>query len=157
MWQSGRRHRVNFKPRRPAPEPEINLIPFIDVLLVVMIFLLLTTSGARLTEIQLQLPEADTDTASRQPRVQQITLTITAQGQFTVNKTPVGTPSVAGLVAVLTPLAHKETLLVISADAAAQHQSVIHAMEAARRSGLSQITFAAQSAQSAEATHSTGP
>jgi biopolymer transport protein ExbD len=148
---------VNFKPRRPAPEPEINLIPFIDVLLVVMIFLLLTTSGARLTEIQLQLPEADTDTASRQPRVQQITLTITAQGQFTVNKTPVGTPSVAGLVAVLTPLAHKETLLVISADAAAQHQSVIHAMEAARRSGLSQITFAAQSAQSAEATHSTGP
>jgi biopolymer transport protein ExbD len=157
MWQSGRRHRVNFKPRRPAPEPEINLIPFIDVLLVVMIFLLLTTSGARLTEIQLQLPEADTDTASRQPRAQQITLTITAQGQFTVNKTPVGTPSVAGLVAVLTPLAHKETLLVISADAAAQHQSVIHAMEAARRSGLSQITFAAQSAQSAEATHSTGP
>jgi biopolymer transport protein ExbD len=154
MWQSGRRHRVNFKPRRPAPEPEINLIPFIDVLLVVMIFLLLTTSGARLTEIQLQLPEADTDTASRQPRAQQITLTITAQGQFTVNKTPVGTPSVAGLVAVLTPLAHKETLLVISADASAQHQSVIHAMEAARRSGLSQITFAAQSAQ---ATHSTGP
>jgi biopolymer transport protein ExbD len=148
---------VNFKPRRPAPEPEINLIPFIDVLLVVMIFLLLTTSGARLTEIQLQLPEADTDTASRQPRAQQITLTITAQGQFTVNKTPVGTPSVSGLVAVLTPLAHKETLLVISADAAAQHQSVIHAMEAARRSGLSQITFAAQSAQSAEATHSTGP
>ena len=154
MWQSGRRHRVNFKPRRPAPEPEINLIPFIDVLLVVMIFLLLTTSGARLTEIQLQLPEADTDTASRQPRAQQITLTITAQGQFTVNKTPVGTPSVAGLVAVLTPLAHKETLLVISADAAAQHQSVIHAMEAARRSGLSQITFAAQSVQ---ATQSTGP
>jgi biopolymer transport protein ExbD len=148
---------VNFKPRRPAPEPEINLIPFIDVLLVVMIFLLLTTSGARLTEIQLQLPEADTDTASRQHRAQQITLTITAQGQFTVNKTPVGPPSVAGLVAVLTPLAHKETLLVISADAAAQHQSVIHAMEAARRSGLSQITFAAQSAQSAEATHSTGP
>jgi biopolymer transport protein ExbD len=145
---------VNFKPRRPAPEPEINLIPFIDVLLVVMIFLLLTTSGARLTEIQLQLPEADTDTASRQPRAQQITLTITAQGQFTVNKTPVGTPSVAGLVAVLTPLAHKETLLVISADAAAQHQSVIHAMEAARRSGLSQITFAAQSVQ---ATQSTGP
>ena len=93
MWQSGRRHRVNFKPRRPAPEPEINLIPFIDVLLVVMIFLLLTTSGARLTEIQLHLPEADTDTASRQPRVQKITLTITAQGQFTVNKTPVGTPS----------------------------------------------------------------
>lgn len=141
---------MNFKPRHPSPEPEINLIPFIDVLLVVMIFLLLTTSGARLTEMQLQLPEADSDSVSRQPRAKQINLTITAQGQFTVNKTPVGTPSVAGLVAVLTPLAHKETLLVISADAAAQHQSVIHAMEAARRSGLSQITFAAQSAQSSQ-------
>ena len=144
---------MNFKPRHPSPEPEINLIPFIDVLLVVMIFLLLTTSGARLTEMQLQLPEAntDTDTPSRPPHAKQITLTITAQGQFTVNKTPVGTPSVAGLVAMLSPLAHKETLLVISADAAAQHQSVIHAMEAARRSGLTQITFATQSAQSTPA------
>lgn len=146
---------MNFKSRHPPAEPEINLIPFIDVLLVVMIFLLLTTSGARLTELQIQLPEAAS--AARQDRPQQIVLTISAQGQFMVNQSPVGANSVAALVAVLTPLARKETLLVISADAAAQHQSVIHAMEAARRSGLSQITFAAQSGPSGDSSPPASP
>ncbi len=135
---------MNFKPRQPSPEPEINLVPFIDVLLVVMVFLMLTTSWSRLTELPIQLPQAET-TAST-PRPLQIVLTITAQGQFSVNQSPVGGSSMASLVAVLSPLAQKESLLIIRADAAAQHQSVIHAMEAARRSGLSRITFEAQSA-----------
>jgi biopolymer transport protein ExbD len=135
---------VNFKPRQPSPEPEINLVPFIDVLLVVMVFLMLTTSWSRLTELPIQLPQAET--AASTPRPLQIVLTITAQGQFSVNQSPLGSSSVASLVAVLSPLAQKESLLIIRADAAAQHQSVIHAMEAARRSGLSRITFEAQSA-----------
>jgi biopolymer transport protein ExbD len=135
---------VNFKPRQPSPEPEINLVPFIDVLLVVMVFLMLTTSWSRLTELPIQLPQAET--AASTPRPLQIVLTITAQGQFSVNQSPVGGSSLASLVAVLSPLAQKESLLIIRADAAAQHQSVIHAMEAARRSGLSRITFEAQSA-----------
>lgn len=136
---------MNFKPRQPSPEPEINLVPFIDVLLVVMVFLMLTTSWSRLTELPIQLPQAET--AASTPRPLQIVLTITAQGQFSVNQSPVGGSSVASLVAVLSPLAQKESLLIIRADAAAaQHQSVIHAMEAARRSGLSRITFEAQSA-----------
>jgi biopolymer transport protein ExbD len=58
-----------------------------------------------------------------------------------------GSGSVGALVAVLTPLAHPDAMLVISADASATHQSVVHAMEAARRSGLSKISFAAQSAE----------
>lgn len=135
---------MNFKPRQPSPEPEINLVPFIDVLLVVMVFLMLTTSWSRLTELPIQLPQAET--AASTPRPLQIVLTITAQGQFSVNQSPVGGSSLASLVAVLSPLAQKESLLIIRADAAAQHQSVIHAMEAARRSGLSRITFEAQSA-----------
>lgn len=135
---------MNFKPRQPSPEPEINLVPFIDVLLVVMVFLIITTSWSRLTELPIQLPQAETDAST--PRPLQIVLTITAQGQFSVNQSPVGGSSVASLVAVLSPLAQKESLLIIRADAAAQHQSVIHAMEAARRSGLSRITFEAQSA-----------
>ena len=135
---------MNFKPRQPSPEPEINLVPFIDVLLVVMVFLIITTSWSRLTELPIQLPQAET--AASTPRPLQIVLTITAQGQFSVNQSPVGGSSVASLVAVLSPLAQKESLLIIRADAAAQHQSVIHAMEAARRSGLSRITFEAQSA-----------
>jgi biopolymer transport protein ExbD len=136
---------VNFKPRASSPEPEINLIPFIDVLLVVLIFLMLTTTWSRLTEIELNLPVADAQAVSPKPR--QIVLSVSAQGQYAINKSPVGGRSVSALVAVLTPLAQPDTLLVISADASATHQSVVHAMEAARRSGLSKISFAAQSAQ----------
>ena len=135
---------MNFRKHQPE-EPEINLIPFIDVLLVVLIFLMLTTTWSRLTEIQLNLPVADASATSTKPR--QIVLSITAQGQYAINKSPLGTSSVGALVAVLTPLAKPDTLLVISADAAASHQSVVHAMEAARRSGLSKISFAAQSAE----------
>lgn len=136
---------MNFRPRQPPPEPEINLIPLIDVLLVVMIFLMLTTTWSRLTEIQLSLPVADASAA--RPAPEQIVLSITAQGQYAINKSPVGGRSVGDLVALLTPMAQSDSLLVISADASASHQSVINAMEAARRSGLSKISFAAQAAQ----------
>lgn len=136
---------LNFRPRPASPEPEINLVPFIDVLLVVLIFLMLTTTWSRLTEIQVSLPVADATASTPKPR--QIVLSITAQGQYAVNKSPLGSRSVGALVAVLTPLAHPDAMLVISADASATHQSVVHAMEAARRSGLSKISFAAQSAE----------
>ncbi|MGV1046605.1 ExbD/TolR family protein [Limnohabitans sp.] len=137
---------MNFKKNRATPEPEINLIPFIDVLLVIVIFLMLTTSWTRLTEINLTLPAADAQKQTDRPK--QIILSVTAQGQYMINKSPVGGSSVAALAAVLTPLASKEMTLVISADAMASHQSVVNAMEAARRSGLSQITFATQTAES---------
>ena len=137
---------MNFKKTRGTPEPEINLIPFIDVLLVVVIFLMLTTSWTRLTEINLTLPAADAQKQTERP--EQIILSVTAQGQYAINKSPVGGSSVSALAAVLTPLASKQVTLVISADAMASHQSVINAMEAARRSGLSQITFATQSTES---------
>ena len=136
---------MNFRPRTSSPEPEINLIPFIDVLLVVLIFLMLTTTWSRLTEIHLNLPVAEASATRERPR--QIVMTITSQGQYAIDKSPVGGSSVGALVALLTPLAHKDTVLVISADASATHQTVINAMEAARRSGLSKITFAAQSAE----------
>ncbi|MEY4733348.1 MAG: Biopolymer transport protein ExbD [Pseudomonadota bacterium] len=137
---------MNFKKNRTTPEPEINLIPFIDVLLVVVIFLMLTTSWSRLTEINLTLPAADAQKQTERPK--QIVLSVTAQGQYAINKSPVGGSSVSALAAVLAPMASKDTTLVISADAMASHQSVVNAMEAARRSGLSQITFATQSTES---------
>ena len=134
---------MNFRNKRLAPEPEINLIPFIDVLLVMLIFLMLTTTWSRLTEINLTLPVANAQKPNERPR--QIVLTISSHGQFVMNKSPVGGTSVEALTAVLTPLAAKDVTLVINADASAAHQSVVNAMEAARRSGLSQITFATQS------------
>jgi biopolymer transport protein ExbD len=137
---------VNFRKRTPSAEPEINLIPFIDVLLVLLIFLMLTTTWSRLTEINMTLPLADAQ--KQKDRPQQIVLTVSAQGQYAVNKSPVDGTSVSALAAVLGPLASQQVTLVISADAQASHQSVVHAMEAARRTGLSQITFATQSSES---------
>ena len=137
---------MNFRKRTPSVEPEINLIPFIDVLLVVLIFLMLTTTWSRLTEINMTLPLADAQ--KQKDRPQQIVLTVSAQGQYAVNKSPIDGTSVGALAAVLGPLASKEATLVISADAKASHQSVVNAMEAARRTGLSHITFATQSSES---------
>jgi len=137
---------VNFRKRTPSAEPEINLIPFIDVLLVLLIFLMLTSTASRLSEINMTLPLADAQ--KQKDRPQQIVLTVSAQGQYAVNKSPVDGTSVSALAAVLGPLASQQVTLVISADAQASHQSVVHAMEAARRTGLSQITFATQSSES---------
>lgn len=137
---------MKFSNNRPSPEPEINLIAFIDILLVVMIFLMLTTTWSRLTEINLTLPVADAQ--KQKDRPQQIVLSINAQGQYALNKAPVSGNSVSSLTAMLSTMASKEMTLVISADAQASHQSVVHAMEAARRAGLSQITFATQMPES---------
>jgi biopolymer transport protein ExbD len=134
--------------KNSSAEPEINLIPFIDILLVVVIFLMLSTTWSKLTEINLSLPVADDQRQTEKPR--QIILSVSAQGAFAINKTPVAGRSVAALSAALTPLTSKNTTLVISADAASSHQSVINAMEAARRSGLSQLTFATQSSEGSE-------
>lgn len=138
---------MNFRKRTSSTEPDINLIPFIDVLLVIIIFLMLTTTWSRLTEINLSLPIADTQPQKDRP--QQIVLSVNAQGQYAVNKAPVNGSSVSALVGILGPMAGKDVTLVISADAQASHQSVVNAMEAARRTGLSQITFATQSSANA--------
>ena len=138
---------MKFRKNTPA-EPEINLIPFIDILLVVVIFLMLSTTWSKLTEINLSLPMANDQKQTDKPK--QIILFVSAQDAFSVNKMPVPGRTVAALVNVLTPLAEKGTILVISADAASSHQSVVNAMEAARRSGLSQLTFATQSSEVAE-------
>ena len=133
---------MNFRPRR-TEEPEINLIPFIDVLLVILIFLMLSTTYSKFTEMQLRLPTADADAQRNYPH--ELIVSISADGRFAVNKSPVnGSPD--ALAAALGNAAQgaKDTVVVISADASASHQSVINAMEAARRSGLMQITFATQ-------------
>ena len=136
---------MNFRKARPPIEPEINLIPFIDVLLVIMIFLMLTTTWSRLTEVNLNLPVADAHKYSDRPR--QVVLTVSAQGTFAIDRITVPAQTAEALGAALGAVTSRETRLIISADAAATHQSVIHAMEAARLAGLSQITFATQSAR----------
>src|SRR5271154_3847685 len=139
---------MNF--RRPkAEEPEINLIPFIDVLLVILIFLMLSTTYSKFTELQISLPVADADQARDRPH--EIIVAVSADGRFTVNKKPVDGRSVEVLTAELTAAAggSSDMILIISADATAAHQSVINVMDAARRAGLSKLTFATQSSAGA--------
>lgn len=130
-------------------EPEINLIPFIDVLLVVLIFLMLSTTYSKFTEMQLTLPVADTDAQRDYPK--EVLVTVTSEGDYAVNKVPVSERTLESLAAAMLKEAKagKESVVVISADASAKHQAVITVMEAARRSGLTQITFATQSSTTA--------
>ena len=141
---------MNFR-HRAREEPEINLIPFIDVLLVVLIFLMLSTTYSKFTELQVKLPEANAEAQRDRPK--EIIVAVSADGRYAVNKTAVDGRTLESLTQVLGATTRamaggKDTVLIISADASAAHQSVITVMEAARRSGLSQITFATQSALS---------
>jgi biopolymer transport protein ExbD len=130
-------------------EPEINLIPFIDVLLVVLIFLMLSTTYSKFTEMQLRLPVADAEAQRDYPK--ELIVAVSADGRYSINRTVLPDRSVEAVAAALGAAAGGATdnVVIISADASATHQSVITVMEAARRAGLMQITFATQSAAQA--------
>ena len=138
------RGRMHFR-HGARDEPEINLIPFIDVLLVVLIFLMLSTTYSKFTEMQLRLPTADVDSQRDYPK--EVIVAVSADGRDSINNTPVADRNVATVAAALGAAATggKDSVVIISADASSPHQSVITVMEAARRAGLVQITFAAQS------------
>jgi biopolymer transport protein ExbD len=138
---------VNFQRGREKEPLEINLVPLIDVMMVILIFLMISTTYSKYTELQINLPSAS---AERQPdRPSEITVLVNAQGQYVVNKTAVAFRTVEQLGDELRRAGAglKEPVVVITADAAATHQSVIRVMEAARLAGLSQITFTTQSAK----------
>lgn len=138
---------MNFQ-RGEQKEPlEINLVPMIDVMLVILIFLMVSTTYSKYTELRINLPSAQ---AERQPeRPNEITVLVNAQGQYVINRTAVAFRGVEPLADELRRAGAllKEPIVVITADAAATHQSVIRVMEAARLAGLSQITFTTQSAK----------
>jgi biopolymer transport protein ExbD len=129
---------------KPKPnEPEINLIAFIDVLLVVLIFLMMTTTYGRLTQLDLRLPQADSTPQQERPR--EIRINVSSDGRFVVQQSLV-TGNVPALTQALNMAAKdlNNPLVVISADARTSHQSVMLVLEAAQNSGLQQITFSAQ-------------
>ncbi|BEP35780.1 biopolymer transporter ExbD [Variovorax sp. V59] len=138
------RGRMQFR-HGARDEPEINLIPFIDVLLVILIFLMLSTTYSKFTEMQLRLPTADVDSQRDYPK--EVIVAVSADGRYSINKKPVADRNVDTVAAALGAAATggKDSVVIISADASSPHQAVITVMEAARRVGLVQITFAAQS------------
>ncbi len=141
---------MNFR-KSSRDEPEINLIPFIDVLLVVLIFLMLSTTYSKFTELQIKLPLADAEQQRDYPK--EVIVAVSSDGRYMINKAMVEGKSIESLGAalVLAAKAGKDSVIIISADASSSHQSVITVMEAARRNGFTQITFATQSAAQAGA------
>lgn len=140
---------MNFRKGRDREALDINLIPFIDVLLVILIFLMVTTTYSKFTVLQVTLPTADAEKALQQPA--EINVAIDRQGHYAIDNVVVPYQDVAGLAESLkSAAAHasrnggKEPVLIINADALATHQTVINVLEAARLAGLSQLTFAAQ-------------
>ena len=134
---------MNFRKARPE-DPEINLIPFIDVLLVVLIFLMLSTTYSKFTELQVNLPSADADKPRDNPR--EVIVGVSADGLYVVNGQSVDGRSVELLTAELGKAAGGpgDVPVIVSADATAAYQSVVNVMDAARRAGLPRLTFAAQ-------------
>ena len=139
---------MNFQRGRPREELEINLIPMIDVLLVILIFLMVSTTYSKFAGLEINLPTADSQANQEQPN--EINVVVTAQGDVLINKTAVGRREVEAIAAALKGVAGngpKEAVVIINADAKATHQSVIDVMQAAQHAGLTHISFATQQKQ----------
>lgn len=136
---------MNFKRGYHREAPEINLIPLIDVLLVILIFLMVTTTYARYSELKINLPSAAGEQSPQKP--QSIQVSVDPSGRYQINEQNVDGTTEA-LVKSMSGIAkgNADMVVVISADAKASHQSVINVMEAARQAGLARITFSTQSA-----------
>ncbi|MGV3654697.1 MAG: ExbD/TolR family protein [Noviherbaspirillum sp.] len=145
---------MNFRKGKSREEPDINLIAFIDVLLVILIFLMVTTSYSKFTALQITLPSADAERALDQPR--EINVVIDAKGRYAVNNVQIPYRDAAGLADNLLEAAGRnkdqtrdqtqaqDPVVIVNADALAAHQTVINVLEAARIAGLAKVTFAAQ-------------
>lgn len=135
---------MNFRRGSFREEPEINLVPFIDVLIVIVIFLAVTTTYSKYSELQINLPTADANRPADRPN--HINVGVSAAGQYMVNKTAVVFSTPEALAAELRRAAGSspDPVVIINADANATHQSVINVMEAARVAGFGKITFTTQ-------------
>jgi biopolymer transport protein ExbD len=136
---------MNFQRGRTREEPEINLIAMIDVLLVILIFMLVTTTYAKHAELQINLPQASGNQSTSVAN--NINIAIDATEHYAINNKPTKFDGVNNLAQALRKAAGKQTdpSIIINADAKAPHQSVINIMEAARIAGYGRITFTTQS------------
>ena len=137
---------MNFRRGRGREEPEINFIPLIDLLLVILIFVLVTTTYSKYAELQINLPEASADKAPDHPQV--LNIGVDTNGKYTVNGNAIVFGGVEAFAGVLRDAAAagnmKDPVIAIGADAGATHQAVINVMEAARMVGYTKISFTTQ-------------
>ncbi|NOT65185.1 MAG: biopolymer transporter ExbD [Methylotenera sp.] len=136
---------MNFQRGKRHEDLEMNLVPLIDVLLVIIIFLVVSATFSRTSELQINLPTAEANAPQEKPLT--IEVGIDANGKYTINNKGLADTSVTGISAALQAAANggKEPTVIINADAKTTHQSVIDVMEASRTAGYTHITFATQS------------
>lgn len=134
---------MNFRPERSDDELEINLIPLIDVLLVILIFLAATTTFSRFTQLEISLPQARSDIAASGL----INVTISRDGIYAMDGRLLSGNTTHDIAQALKAAAqeHATPSIVINADAHATHESVVRIMEAARIARIERINFATQS------------
>ena len=135
---------MNFRSSRMREEPDINLIPLIDILIVILIFLFLTTTYSRFAELQINLPEAAVEKAGDRPEM--LTVAVDSTGKYAINGAAVPFGNTQSFAQRLREAAKgaKDPVIAISADAAATHQAVINVMESARLAGYNHISFTTQ-------------
>lgn len=132
---------MNFQRGKKHEDLELNLVPLIDVLLVIIIFLVVSTTFSRFSELKINLPTAEANSPDKKPNV--INVSITADGIYSVNETQLPSKNLESIIAALknSSKGEKEVPVIINADAKCEHQSVINVMEASRQAGLTHITF----------------
>lgn len=135
---------MNFQRGKRHEDLEMNLVPLIDVLLVIIIFLVVSATFSRVSELQINLPTAEANAPENKPVI--VTIDVDANGRYVVNDVMVADPTVDNISLAMRKAAStsKEPTIVINADASATHQSVVNVMEAARQAGYVHITFATQ-------------
>lgn len=135
---------MNFRRGRAREYPYIDLIPLIDILIVILIFLFLTTTYSRFAELQINLPEAAAERSAEKPAM--LSVAVDSAGKYAINGVPTVFSNTQGFAAALKDAAKgaKEPVVAISADARATHQSVIDVMESARLAGYNHISFTTQ-------------
>ncbi len=138
---------MKFK-KSTAIEPDINLIPFIDVLLVVLIFLMLTTTWSRFNQMNVSLPSAAAQGSTED--TPSWVVVVSSQGTYAVNGANIEGRTLQDLSAALAGLRKTDAALIIKADASASHQSVVNVLEAARMNGVVKIAFATQNSSQAK-------
>ena len=142
---------MNFRRGVRREEPEINFIPLIDLLLVILIFLMVTTTFSKFAELQVNLPAASAERSAERPA--EIAVAISSDGRYQIDRTAVAFRDAGGLAQDLLRAAgnKREPIVVIYADAGASHQSVVNVLEASRLAGLARVSFATNSAPTAPA------
>lgn len=139
---------MDFRKGRERDRPEVNLIAFIDVLLVILIFLMVSTTFSKVSALRVSLPTADP--SQKQPQPERVRVAVDADGHFAIDNHRIAARDASSLSLALKDAAHgrNDMLVEVHADALATHQSVVNVMEAARMAGLNRLNFATQGSRS---------